>query len=208
MTIKSFFAGAAFALAGLAASGASAAVIFDNPTPTAEMDTMAAPVLDTFTAPAGPATATFTIDGYASLDGQNAYEDDFTLTLNGAPILVGTFNLGGGGEQVLYTAPVGTVVTNVQGYTAGDVSFTGGQETVKVPVSLEAGENTLGFSYASLSDPNHAGFQGLGDEGWGIRNVRVVGGVPEPGAWALMIVGFGGLGATLRAARRTSRVAT
>jgi hypothetical protein len=198
MSIKSFFAGAAFALAGLAASGASAAVIFDNPTPTAEMDTMAAPVVDTFNAPAGLATATFTIDGYGSLDGQNFYEDDFTLTLNGAPILVGTFNLGGGGDQVLYTAPAGAVATNVQGYTAGVVSFTGGQEIVKIPVSLEAGENTLGFSYTSLAGPNHAGFQGLGDEGWGIHNLQVAGGVPEPASWALMMVGFGGLGAARR----------
>jgi PEP-CTERM motif len=32
-----------------------------------------------------------------------------------------------------------------------------------------------------------------------------VGGVPEPAAWALMIVGFGGVGAALRARRRFTR---
>ena len=38
----------------------------------------------------------FTIDGYLSLDGQNFYEDDFGLSLNGSPLFAGTFNLGGG----------------------------------------------------------------------------------------------------------------
>ncbi|WP_293374306.1 PEPxxWA-CTERM sorting domain-containing protein [Phenylobacterium sp. SCN 70-31] len=35
-----------------------------------------------------------------------------------------------------------------------------------------------------------------------------VGGVPEPGAWALMILGFGGVGATLRNRRRIQTFAT
>jgi hypothetical protein len=34
------------------------------------------------------------------------------------------------------------------------------------------------------------------------------GGVPEPAAWALMLVGFGGLGAALRSARRQRALAT
>jgi hypothetical protein len=32
----------------------------------------------------------------------------------------------------------------------------------------------------------------------------VTGGVPEPGTWALMILGFGGAGASLRMRRRTA----
>lgn len=37
----------------------------------------------------------------------------------------------------------------------------------------------------------------------GIDNVILSAGVPEPAAWALMLVGFGGLGAVLRSRRRT-----
>jgi hypothetical protein len=43
--------------------------------------------------------------------------------------------------------------------------------------------------------------QALDDERFGLDNVVVQGSVPEPGTWALMILGFGGVGAALR--RRT-----
>lgn len=48
-----------------------------------------------------------------------------------------------------------------------------------------------------------------GDSGVQIDNVRFneslsVGGVPEPATWAIMLVGFGGLGATLRQRRRVA----
>ena len=37
--------------------------------------------------------------------------------------------------------------------------------------------------------------------GAAIDNVAVTAGVPEPATWALMLVGFGGLGAALRSRR-------
>ena len=53
-----------------------------------------------------------------------------------------------------------------------------------------------------------AGWQGGGDEAWGIDNIKLTydghggtGGVPEPATWALMIAGFGLAGATLRRRR-------
>jgi hypothetical protein len=55
----------------------------------------------TFNAPsAGEAVATFVIDGFGSLDGQNGFEDDFILSLNNTQILMGTYNLGGGGNSI------------------------------------------------------------------------------------------------------------
>jgi hypothetical protein len=44
--------------------------------------------------------------------------------------------------------------------------------------------------------------QATSDETSFIDNVSGVGGVPEPAAWALMILGFGGVGAVLRGQRR------
>src|SRR4029077_15272997 len=41
----------------------------------------------------------FILDGYRSLDGKNAYEDDFSLRLNNKQIFLGTFNLGGGSNS-------------------------------------------------------------------------------------------------------------
>jgi hypothetical protein len=37
--------------------------------------------------------------------------------------------------------------------------------------------------------------------------VGIDGGIPEPAAWALMLIGFGGIGASLRAARRKAGAA-
>jgi hypothetical protein len=45
-----------------------------------------------------------------------------------------------------------------------------------------------------LGDADHAGFQGLGDEGWGIEQVAISAAVPEPATWAMMILGFVGVG--------------
>lgn len=52
------------------------------------------------------------------------------------------------------------------------------------------------------------GWQGGGDEAWGIDNIRILGieagagAVPEPSAWALLILGFGLVGGAMR--RRTA----
>ena len=37
---------------------------------------------------------------------------------------------------------------------------------------------------------------------FGLDDIRLTGGVPEPASWALMVLGFGGLGAALRSRRR------
>ena len=55
-----------------------------------------------------------------------------------------------------------------------------------------------------------AGWQGGDDESWGIDNLTITslsraGAVPEPATWAMMILGFGGVGATVR--RRRLRLA-
>jgi hypothetical protein len=205
MHIKGLLAGAAFAIVTLTGAGAQAGTVFQFTGPTPEYPTDSS-VAGLFLAPSGPGTATFTIDGYASLDGQNFYEDDFSFSVNGSPVLVGTFNLGGGGNDVLYTAPAGTTAVNLNGYTPGDISFAGGKELITVPVNLAAGLNIISFAYTSLTD-GHAGFQGLGDEGWGLENISVTSGVPEPATWAMMLVGFGGLGAAMRSARRSKVVA-
>ena len=61
---------------------------------------MSVPV--TFNAQGGAGSLSFIVNGYASLDGQNSYEDDFSLSLNSVEIFKGAFNLGGGGSDVVY----------------------------------------------------------------------------------------------------------
>jgi hypothetical protein len=195
MKTTSIFAG--LALATLVASPSYAAVVFAGPT--ADMATdQPLPFSVTFNSPLATTTAlSFTIDGYNSLDGRNSYEDDFSLKLNGTQIFLGTFNLGGGsnsGSQAnIYIDPYGASLFNPTNNGTG-IGFNGGKEDLSFNgLPLNSGLNTLTFSYTSLADSTHAGFQGLGDEGWGIENVNVSA-VPEPATWAMMILGFFGLG--------------
>ena len=62
-------------------------------------------------------------------------------------------------------------------------------------------------TFWAASDHTSIGFFNgtpLGDAYTGLDNVRLVAGIPEPQSWALMILGFGGVGAMLRS-RRWSR---
>ena len=207
MNLRLNLAATAFALAALA-SAAQADVLFSFDGATAAMPTNTS-VSYTFDAGAGPGALSFVLDGYASLDGQNGYEDDFSLSLNGLEILRGTFNLGGGGADVLYFAPLGATWQNVSG-NGLNVTWAGGRMEASTPLDLVQGQNTLTFGYLSLPAPGHAGFQGTGDEAWGVERILVTGAgaaaaVPEPAAWTMMILGFCGLGAMLRHDRRRGR---
>jgi hypothetical protein len=63
----------------------------------------------------------------------------------------------------------------------------------------------------NVSDTFHITYtvSGLADGPLTVTNTVVLGaGAPEPAGWALMILGFGGVGATLRRSRRTAAAAT
>ncbi|WP_293900951.1 PEPxxWA-CTERM sorting domain-containing protein [Phenylobacterium sp.] len=205
MTLHRTLALAAFALAVATAAAAQAATLYDAPGATAELPTNSS-YSATFNGPAGPASLSFVLNGYASLDGQNWYEDDFNLSLNGASVIKGTFNLGGGGNDLVFLAPGAATLDNVSGNGTA-VTWAGGHVNITTPLNLIAGANTLTFAYNSLG-AGHAGFQGTGDEGWGVQAIKVTsdgrgptGGVPEPASWALMILGFGALGTMVRRQR-------
>jgi len=189
MKIRSLLAGVT--LSTLIAASAHGGVIYTGPSAPQETNTN---IILNFSSSALSTALSFTLNGYATLDGQNFYEDDFTLKLNGTEIFKGTFDLGGGTstfQAVTFSSVPGVTLsnpTNNIGLIGG-----GGQETFNFSsLALSGGSNTLEFIYTSLSD-GHAGFQGLGDEGWGIQNVNVSA-VPEPSTWAMMIFGFAGVG--------------
>ena len=188
---------AAALLASLGAASANATVLHSFTGPSSPIPTDGITLLATFNGDAGAAEATFTLDGYDSLDGQNFFEDDFTLTLNGDLILKGTYNLGGGGADVTYLKPLGATVTNLM------LGGPGGKVLITTPLNLVAGVNHLAFFYSALPAPDHAGFQGSGDETWGVENLTITqaGGVPEPATWGLMILGMAAAGAALRRRR-------
>jgi len=191
------------ALSLLAAGGSQAATLLsDTSAPFERGDDTS--FNETFTSHnGGLANLSFEINGFGSLDGNNFYEDDFTLSLNGAAVFSGTFNLGGGGDDVVFLADPAATVNNISGNGTA-VTWTGGQVNITTPLTLAAGSNTLTFGYNSLT-VGHAGPQSLADEGWDASNISVtqldsdpVGVVPEPASWALMMIGFGGAGMLLR----------
>lgn len=88
-----------------------------------------------------------------------------------------------------------------------------GSTSAAVPNASSVGECIS----CALADPNYSHgffilgpgahsltgiFDGVITNGDGDFIIKSSGGVPEPAAWALMLVGFGGLGAALRSRRR------
>lgn len=205
MGLRMNLAAAALALSTFVAAGAQAATIYAAPGNVTEQELNTTYVVN-FEGLAGPADLSFVLDGYSSLDGQNWYEDDFTLSLNNVAILKGTFNLGGGGNDVVFFQPIGSTIDNVSG-NGVDVTWAGGHVNISTPLNLVAGQNTLTFAYDAMSD-NHAGWQSWDDEHWGVSDIVVTqtGAVPEPATWGLMLMGFGALGAMLRRSRRLAAV--
>jgi hypothetical protein len=170
--------------AAMMASPSFAATVFSVAGPTAAIASPGAYTYN-FNAPAGAGSVSFDINGYASLDGVNCCTDTFTLNLNGTDIYSAAFALGGGGANAVFLAPAGATQTATEfGF------FAGGVASVYVPLTLLAGSNVLTFSYSGAA-------QGTGDESWGLSNVSVSA-VPEPQSWALMIAGFGLVGASMR----------
>lgn len=185
---------AALTLALAAGPAARASTLVDFTGPTAEM---ASPdsITFTFAAADGAGVADFTIDGFLSLDGivSNNLEDHFILSVNGADILSGTWDLGGGGGSQVFFAPTGA---SIDAHTNG--FFKGGVVKITTPVALTQGQNAIRFAFSSAKP------EGLGNEGWDLRDFTLTGkaATPEPGIWIMLMMGFFGMGDTLRRSRR------
>jgi hypothetical protein len=133
---------------------------------------------------AGAGTLGFEIAGYGSLDGQNCCTDTLTVYTNGTEVFSGTFNLGGGGNNVIFYNPTNAI------WNAQSPSFYGGGtlDVSGLGVNLTSGTNTIQFVYSG-------GNQGIGDEGWGLKSASLVASsVPEAGEWAMILLSLPVLG--------------
>jgi hypothetical protein len=88
-----------------------------------------------------------------------------------------------GVTQTIYSYPTGTPTDYYYLSNLGAISFSGGLVT--------------GISIGSTSAVGQ-GFHGFGDEAFALS---MTGSVPEPGTWAMMLLGFGAIGLSMRARR-------
>jgi hypothetical protein len=189
----------------LCAGAASAAPLYSLAS-TTEMASPATFDASFSSAAAGQGMLSFSLVGFNSLDGDNAYIDVFTLSVNGTQVLSGTFNMSGGGSSTMFSSTPGTVWNTVTNTCDGCASpnYLGGTTYISVPISLLAGRNSLSFSYDSPSTfagTSRAGGQGIGDESWVLRDVTVAA-VPEPETYAMLLAGLGVIGSVARRKRR------
>jgi PEP-CTERM motif len=197
-------------LAGLAGatfltSAANASMIYVGPSPAMATDQSFSLNFNSASATSG---LSFVLDGYGSLDGKNAYEDDFSLRLNNQQVFLGTFNMGGGsnsGSQAnVYSNPFGASFSNLTNNGTG-IGWSGGKEFISfAALPFNVGLNTLTFFYTSLSGPGYAGFQGIGDEAWGVEKVGVSA-TPLPASWTMLLLGLGGFGFFAHRRQRKAR---
>lgn len=194
---KSLVFGTVLSLTGFASANAA---VYSLGGPTGELPTNTSITRNFTTGAAGTGILAFDLQGYASLDGQNFYQDNLLVTLNGDTVFAGTFDLGGGGSNVVFTPVSGATAT-----TSGVSFFGGGLLSVTTPVAFLNGVNSVVFSYSSVADSEHAGFQGIPDEGWGLKSGAVSSAVPEPSTWAMLLAGLAGLGLMTRKRNRAAR---
>jgi hypothetical protein len=149
------------------------------------------------------------IDGLSFSNGsfQAVWDVDSGNAFNGTPSFIYGFGgltltqTGGGGFFLaaldlgtsFYTQPTGTI-----NYV---LNFTGGGTESG---TLDLTDTFQTFVFNASVDSVVLG--GVNDGYIAVDNINFTGGVPEPTSWALMVLGFGGLGAALRVRRRHALV--
>ncbi|MBL8773239.1 MAG: PEPxxWA-CTERM sorting domain-containing protein [Phenylobacterium sp.] len=146
-----------------------------------------------FDAPPGPLVTEAEVGGFPDwsytfqAQGDGVLRLTYEFGVTGLPTGFGGFNIGwtgaGGGESLLLSQSNGVFERQI---TAGEVYL--------VTISTVADVFGTGFDYTAVMN---------GEFGYSITEQigGGGGGVPEPGAWALMILGFGAAGAALRRRR-------
>jgi hypothetical protein len=179
--------------------------------------TVAGASADTVTA----ITVTVSVDGVMSLSGTNINDN----TASGE--LLGSMTFGSSDARFIfqnnYTTGFATLATldtypsaypgtwtsnadNTQAFYTETYNVVGasGDISLSLDASLQCfnGMNCNYGDTAKIGISGPADFSYTSDSGALLTASAVTGGVPEPATWALMLLGFGGLGATLRRARR------
>lgn len=216
-------------VAGLSGPGATSADIVNTGNPTygsylylasqGGPDSAGTATLTLDTAGYSSVTVTFdvyainTVDGDGPFGGNSPSDPDaFITAVTGGPTLENYSFANYGGDTQDYPGMQGPP-------TPGEPPQTGATAVGQFP--SDGGDDAIyAFSYTFSPTGNSTSInftgqtnQGLGDESFGLDNLTVTGvpgavpGVPEPGAWMLMLCGVGFAGCALRSGRRRGAVA-
>ena len=147
----------------------------------------------------GNNAAYFVADGATESLSQSVFLDVGVYTI-GFSVYVPFNGFNNSGNATFMGSVAGVDLANftVDGSTPGEWVHYAGLANIAV-----AGNYDTSFTY--LSGPAPAG-DFVVDRAYIVAG-DVTGGVPEPGTWALMILGFGGAGASLRMSRRRTALA-
>jgi hypothetical protein len=109
--------------------------------------------------------------------------------------ITGTFDLlGFNAGNLLGDGPATfTIITNLNTYAFSDMVYSA---TNQAPLTFFGFEATGGEHIVSINY--------IGNTGPGITDVQLGDTVPEPAAWALTLIGLGGMGLTMRSRRRAA----
>jgi hypothetical protein len=192
---------AATAMTGYAAA-AHATVVLDLVNAPVQVDTPF-----TFMLTATSTVTSLTIEGFDKASILGVSHESLQLNGAGANLLGATwvlFETGPGTETAQYSLGTGVnalgfgSVDGFDGYVQDIATVSGSNYTLSFLFSKAAPRNA-----SELLVTTNAKFAEISPAGGGGGNP-----VPEPATWALMLVGFGALGATLRQGRRQARAQT
>ena len=198
--LKTILMAAAIAALGIVAQPAAARVLYDDGAPNAER----AGVLISY----GAVSDSFTLTQSSTLTGVKLWVWNFPGDTTSSVDWGITPNADDFSDTASVT-PTSTFFTTKNGYDVNELDFSLPDVHLGTGVYYLALQNALAnngdeVSWDANAGPSDAWWSQSGNiSSFGLSgSFQILGVVPEPATWAMMLVGFGGLGAAMRSRRR------